>query len=211
MGLFSKKRSSDAEQKQQAVSDPFVVTDQTVARVAELMKKFNEAEGNFARQHAIGGDLCSLAGSGGGFEQFVRANIDSKEWFARPWKMLVAVTQRASQNADHFLIAKIFGFTHFWSTLIAPQLDRADALDVPMLSCPPAIEVKIATVALDSLRRLSSDWIIFGNSTGSVAAGDLTLAAANVLAHAPEKGVLVDESVMADARSILGQKNETKG
>lgn len=207
MGFFSKKRPSDVEQKQQAASEPFVVNDQTIARVAELMKMFNETEGNFDKQHAIGGHICSLAGSGGGFEQFVRTNIDSKEWFARPWKMLAAVTQRASQNADHFLIARIFGFTFVWNRGIAPQLDRADMIDVPMLACPPTIEAEITTIALASLQRLASDWTIFGDTTGSLTAGDLARAAANVLVQAPEKGILVDESVMADARNILRQKS----
>jgi hypothetical protein len=180
MGFFSKKQPSDEKSKQQAPNEPFVVNDQTVARVAELMKMFNDAEGNFDRQHAIGGDLCALAGTGK-IEDLLRSHIDPIEWFDRPWKMLVAVTRRASQNADHLLVAKIFGFTLVWNTGIAPQLNRADTVDVPTLHCPSSIETEIATIALDSLKRLSEDWIIFSNTTGALTAGDLARAAANVL------------------------------
>lgn len=206
MGLFSKKRSSDAEQNQQKTSGPFVADDQTVARVAEIMERFNDAVGgSFDRLHAIGGNLCSVAGSGS-FTQFVSMKIDAEEWFAQPWKMLAAVSLRATQNADHFLSARIFGFTSYWGAVIAPHIDRADVLDVPMLSCPPAIEAEIATLALGSLQRLSGDWVIFGNDMGAgdVTAGQLVLAAASVIVQAPEKGIPVDESVLAAARSIVG-------
>lgn len=203
MSLFSKKRSSDAEQKQQAASEPFVVDDQTVARVAELMAMFNDAGGNFERQHAVGGGLCSVAGSVS-TEQFLGGKYDFDEWMDRPWKMLAAVALRAARNPDHFLVARIFGFMYVWDISIAPQLDRADIVDVPMLSCPPAIEAEIATVALGSLQRLSGDWIIFSDATGSVTAGAFTIAAAKVLVHALEKGVPVEDSVMATAKRIVG-------
>lgn len=204
MSLFSKKRSSDAQQKQQAADEPFIVDDQTVARVAELMRMFNDAGRNFARQHAIGGGLCSAAGVSD-FKQLLRVSkSESDELLQRPWKMLAVVALRAAQNGDHFLVARIFGFTYGWNTLIAPQLGPADWVDVPMSNSPSAIEAEIATVALGSLQRLSGDQIIFGDATGSVTAGDFTIAAARVLVQAPEKGVSVDESVMAAAKRIVG-------
>jgi hypothetical protein len=202
MGLFSKKQSSNANREQQSTSEPFIADDQTVARVAELMRMFNDAD-NFDGQHAIGGGICSAAGSSS-LEQFFRGNIDFTEWMDRPWKMLAAVTLRAAQNGDHVLAGRILAFTYIWDTTIAPQLDRADLADVPMHVCPPAIEATIATVAFSSLQQLPGDQIIFSNATGSLTARDLTLTAAVVLAHAPEKGVLVDESAMAAAKSVLG-------
>ena len=202
MGWFSKKRSSDADRKQRVASEPFVADDQTIARVAELMRMFNDAS-SFDRQHAIGGGICSVAGSGN-FEQFVRAKVDAEEWFGRPWKMLAAVALRAAQNGDHVLAGRIFGFTYMWDTSIAPQLDRADLVDVPMQSCPSAIEAAIASVAFSSLQQLSGDQIIFGNTTGSLTAGVLTRAAAIVIVGAPEKGVPVDGVVMTTAKSVVG-------
>lgn len=202
MGWFSKKRSSDANWKQRSGSEPFVADDQTIARVAELMRMFNDAS-SFDGQRAIGGGICSVAGSGN-FEQFVRAKVDAKEWFERPWKMLAAIALRAAQNGDHVLAGRIFGFMYIWDTSIAPQLDRSDLVDVPMQSCPPAIEAAIATVAFSSLQQLPGDQVIFSDDTGSLTAEVLTRAAAIVIVDAPEKGISVDDVVMATAKSIVG-------
>jgi hypothetical protein len=202
MGWFSKKRSSDEKPKQRSVSEPFIANDQTVARVAELMRMFNDA-GSFDGQHAIGGGLCSVAGSGS-FEQFVRAKVDADEWFDRPWKMLSAVALRAAQNGDHFLVGRILGFTYIWNNSIAPKLDRADVVDVPILSCSPAIEAAIATIAFSSLQQLSGDQVIFSDDTGSLTVAVLTRATAIVIVNAPERGVPVDDVVMSTAKSVLG-------
>lgn len=202
MGWFSKKQSSDADRKQRVASEPFIVDDQTIARVAELMRMFNDA-GSFDRQHAIGGGICSVAGSGN-FGQFVRAKVDAEEWFGRPWKMLAAVALRAAQKGDHVLVGRIFGFTYIWDTSIYPKLGRADLVDVMMQSCPPAIEVAIATVAFSSLQQLSGDQVIFSDDTGSLTARVLIVAAATVLVHAPEKGIPVDDAVIATAKSVVG-------
>jgi hypothetical protein len=206
MSLFSKKRSSDAEPKQQGASEPFIVDDQIVARIAELMRMFNDAGGNFERVTAIASNISSAAGLHS-LEQLLRGEgVDSiREWMDRPWKMLAAVAQRSAQNADHFLVARIFGFMFILGTLMEPHLTRADWVEMLMSSSPPpAVEAEIATVTLGSLQRLQGDWIIFGDTTGSVTAGDFTIAAARMLVQAPEKGVPVDESVLAAAKSIVG-------
>jgi hypothetical protein len=166
------------------------------------MRMFNDAD-SFDRQHAIGGGICSAAGSGN-FGQFVRAKVDAEEWFGRPWKMLAAVALRAAQNGDHVLVGRIFGFAYIWDTSIYPKLDRADLVDVMMQSCPPAIEAAIATVAFSSLQQLSGDQIIFSDDTGSLTARVLIVAAATVLVHAPEKGIPVDDAVIATAKSVIG-------
>ncbi len=202
MGWFSKKQSSDADRKQRVASEPFVADEQTMARVAELMTMFNAAQ-NFDGQLAVGGGICSVAGSGD-FKQFVRAKVNVEEWFRRPWKMLTAVALRAAQNGDYVLVGRIFGFTYIWGTQIAPQLTRADLIDVPMQSCPPAIETQIATVALGSLQQLPADQVMFSDDTGSLTAGILTRAAAIVIVDAPARGVPVDDIFMATAKSIVG-------
>lgn len=204
MGLFSKKQPSDAESKQQAASEPFVADDQTVARVAELMKMFNDAVGNDAMMRATASGISSAAGV---TDQFLMSGawVNNPTLVAeRPWQMLAAVALRAAQNTDHFLVARIFGFISFWGTQIAPHLGPADWFDMRLDKAPPAIEAEIATVALGSLQRLSGDWIIFSNDTGSITAGNLTILAASVLVHAPEQGISVDESALAAARSIVG-------
>jgi hypothetical protein len=203
MGFFSKKQSSDADRKQRAASEPFIADDQTIARVAELMTMFNDAVGNFDMVLAAGRGISSAAGLGS-FEQLLRENTPADWWMPRPWKMLAAVALRAAQNGDHVLAGSIFGFTWFWGTQIAPRMSRADWVDVLLSTCEPAVEAEIATVGLGSLQKLSDHQVIFGNATGSLTARDLTLAAATVLVHAPEKGIPVDAVVIATAKSFVG-------
>jgi hypothetical protein len=205
MGWFSKKRSSDADRKQRTASEPFVADDQTIARVAELMRMFNNAVGdpNPAIAYATAKGISSAAGLGS-FEEMLRVKTPAELLLPRPWKMLAAVALRAAQHGDHVLAARIFGFTYFWGTLIAPRMTRADMLDVLLTESPPAIEAEIAAVALSSLQQLPDDQVIFGNAMASVTAEQLTRTAATVLVHAPEKGIPVDAVVMATAKSVLG-------
>src|SRR5215469_4658126 len=191
MGWFSKKRLSNANREQQTASEPFVADDHTVARVAELMRMFNNAVGNDAMVRATAKGISSAAGLRD-FEQFLGVKTPAEVWFERPWKMLAAVALRAAQNGDHVLAARIFGFTSFWGTAIAPHLGRGDFLDLLLTGSPPAIEVEIATVAFGSLQHLPDNQVIFANATESVTARDLTRVAANLLVHAPEKGIPVD-------------------
>lgn len=203
MGWFSKKRPSDADRKQQAANEPFIADDQTVARVAELMRMFNDAVGNDAMLRTTARNISSAAGLHS-LEQMLGTNVPAEVWFARPWKMLAAVAHRAAQNGDHILTARIFGFTFFWGTAIVPHLGRGDFFDLLLTGSPYAIEIEIATVAFNSLQQLPDGQIIFANATESVTVGDLTHIAANMLVQAPEKGVLVDQSVMAAAKSVVG-------
>lgn len=205
MGFFSKKQSSDADRKQRVASEPFVADDQTIARVAELMRMFNDSVGdpNPAIPYATAKGISSAAGLNS-LEHMLGVNTPAELWLERPWKMLTAVTLRAAQNGDHVLAARIFGFTYFWGTLIAPRMARADMLDVLLTESPPAIEAEIATVALGSLQQLPDGQVIFGNVMASVTAEQLIHTAATVLVHAPEKGIPVAGVVMAAAKSIVG-------
>lgn len=208
MGLFSKKPSSDDDRKQQAANKPFVADDQIMARVAELMRMFNDAVGdpNPAISYATAKGISSLAGLTSG-EQVIREgafmNIPAELLFERPWKMLAAVTLRAAQNGDHVLAIKIFGFMYFWGTLISPHMSHADMFDVLLLKSPPPIEAEIAAIAFISLLLLPAEQVIFSNGTESVTVGQLTWAAANVLVHAAEKGIPVDDVALATAKSYF--------
>ncbi len=204
MGWFSRKRTSSDDQRRQAADEPFVADDQIVARVAHLMAMWNDAVGNDARMRATASGISSTAGVDDHFLMSA-AWIDNPAAIRkRPWQMLAAVALRASQQSDHVLAARIFGFTSFWVTNIAPHLRPADWFDMRLEYAPPAIEVEIASTALGALRQLTDDQTIFSNSTGSVTAADLRIAAANVIFHAPEKGVPVDEASLAAARRVVG-------
>ena len=203
LGFFSKKRSSDADRERQAASEPFIADDQTMARVAELMRMFNNAVGNDAMLRTTAKGISSAAGLRD-FEQFLGGNTPAEVWLERPWKMLVAVALRAAQSGDHILAARIFGFTSYWDLAIAPQLGHGDFFDLLLTGSPPAIEVEIATVAFGSLQQLPDNQVIFANATESVTAGDLTRVAANLLVQAPEKGIPVDNVVMLEALVRLG-------
>jgi hypothetical protein len=205
MGWFSKKRSSDADRQRQAASEPFVADDQTVARVAELMKLFNNAVGdpNPAIAYATAKGINSAAGLGS-IEQMLGMKTPAELLFQRPWKMLAAVALRAAQSGDHILAVRIFGFTYFWGTLIAPHMSQSDRFDVLLTSSPPAIEVEIATIAFHLLQQLPVGQVIFGNAMATVTTEMLTRTAAIVLVDAPEKGVPVDDVVMAAAKSVVG-------
>lgn len=201
MNFFSKKRPSDADRKQQAASKPYVADDQTITRVAELMRMFNDAVGDTDMTLAAGKGICSAVGLSSMKEMW-----EAKETTAalnRPWEMLAAVALRAAQNGDHILAGRIFGFTWMWGQ-IASHLAPADFVDVPLLKSPPALEAKIATIALGSLQQLPLHQIIFSNATGTLTAGDLTRVSATVLLEAPEKGVPVDNVIIAAAKSIVG-------
>src|SRR5438045_1565841 len=96
MGWFSKKRSSDTDRKQRAASEPFVADDQTIARVAELMRMFNNAVGNDAMVRATAKGISSAAGLHSA-EQMLQGpmlNIPAEVLLERPWKMLAAVALR---------------------------------------------------------------------------------------------------------------------
>src|SRR5712692_1032974 len=121
MGWFSKKRSSDADRKQRSLSEPFVADDQTMARVAELMRMFNDAVGNAAMENATARGISSAAGLDDLKQLLVPDGDKIEELMQRPWKMLAAVALRAAQNGDHVLAGRIFGFTYHWGTQIAPQ------------------------------------------------------------------------------------------
>lgn len=203
MGWFSKRRSSNANQGQQSVSEPFVADDRTLARVAELMTRFNDAVGNDAALNTTVSEISAVGGLGSLEQLLGSGNVD--ELMNRPWRMLAAVAQRAAQNGNHFLAARIFGFMFILGTVIAPHLTRGDLIEMLMSSRPPKnIEVEIATVALGSLQQIPGDQIIFGNATGAVPASKIFLAAANVIVQAPAKGVPVDESVITVAKRIVG-------
>jgi hypothetical protein len=204
MGFFSKKQSSDADRKQRSMNEPFIADDQTMARVAELMRMFNDAVGNTAMENATARGISSAAGLDDLKQLLVPDRDKIKELMQRPWKMLAAVALRAAQNGDYVLVGRIFGFTYHWETQIAPQLTRADMVDVLLHGSPSAIESEIATVALGSLQQLPGDQVILSNATGSLTAEVLTRAAAIVLVDAPEKGVPVDDVVMAVAKSFVG-------
>lgn len=198
-GFFSKKRSTDADRERQGANEPFTADDQTMARVAELMRMFNDAVGNDAMLRATASSISSAAGLND-----IKQAVYNPALLEQPWKMLAAVALRAAQNGDHFLVARIFGFTSVWGTQIAPHLGPADWFDMWLDKIPPIIEAEIAAVALGSLRQLPDGQVIFGNATESLTAGVLTRAAAIVLVHAPEKGVPVDDVVMAAAKSVVG-------
>jgi hypothetical protein len=203
MGWFSKKQSSDADRNQQAMSKPFIADDQIVARVAELMTMFNDAVGNDAMLRTTARGISSAAGLASA-EHMLRMNIPAEVWMDRPWKMLAAVALRMSQNGGHFLAARIFGFTSYWGLLNAPYITPADFFDVLLTNCPPVIEAEIAAIAFISLLLLPAEQVIFSNATESVTVGHLTWTAANVLVHAPEKGIQVDDVVLATAKSYFG-------
>ena len=61
-GFFSKKRSTDADRERQGANEPFTADDQTMARVAELMRMFNDAVGNNAMEDATARGISSAAG-----------------------------------------------------------------------------------------------------------------------------------------------------
>lgn len=206
MGWFSRKPSPSDDRRRQAADKPFVADDQIVARIGELMVMWNDTVGNDARMRATASGISSAAGVDDHF-YMSGAWIDNPAVVhERPWQMLAAVALRATQQGDHVLAARIFGFTSFWETHIAPHLRPADWFDMRLEHVPPAIEVDIASIALEALRQLPESQIIFSNATGALGAGDLIIAAANVIAHAPEKGVPVDEAIFSMARSILGQR-----
>jgi len=187
------------------MNEPFIADDQTMARVAELMRMFNDAVGNNAMEDATARGISSAAGLHDVKQLLVADGDKIKALMDRPWKMLAAVALRAAQNGDYVLAGRIFGFTYHWETQIAPQLTREDRAEVLLFNSPPAIEAEIATVALGSLQQLPGDQAILSNATGSLTAGVLTRAAAIVLVDAPEKGVPVDDVVMATAKSVLGR------
>lgn len=199
MGLFGKKRSSDTDLKHQVASKPFVADDQIIARVAELMRMFNDAVGNDAMLRATASSISSAAGL-----DDIKQAVYNPALLEQPWKMLAAVALRAAQNDDHFLAARIFGFTSVWGTQIAPHLGPADWFDIRLDKIPPVIEAEIAAVALGSLQQLSDEQVIFGNATGSLTAGVLTRAAAIVIVDAPEKGIPIADVVMAAAKGVVG-------
>lgn len=203
MPLFPRKHNPSDDQRRQA--EPFVADDKIVARVAHLMQMWNDAVGNDAKMRATASGISSTAGVDDHFLMSA-AWIDNPAVIGeRPWQMLAAVALRAAQQGDHVLAARIFGFTSFWVTNIAPHLRPADWFDMRLVYAPLAIEVDIASTALGALRQIPDDQIIFSNVTGSVTAADLRIAAAQVIVHAPEKGVPVDESTLSAARSVVGQ------
>ncbi len=203
MSWFSKNQSSNANQKQQIASEPFIVDDQVMKRVAELMNMFNDAVGNDAMVFATAKSISSAAGLHD-IKQMVGVKFPVEVLMYRPWEMLAAVTVRAAQNGDNILAARIFGFTSFWDLVVAPQLTPADYFDLLLIGCPPAIEVEIASIAFISLLLLSAERVIFSNATESVTVGELTWNAANVLVKAPEKGIPVDDVVLATVKSYFG-------
>ena len=178
---------------------PFIADDQIVAQVARLMTMWNDAVGSDAKMRATASGISSAAGLND-----LQQAISNPSLIERPWKMLAAVALRANQTGDPGLAARIFGFTHFWSTQIAPQLRPADWFDMRLDKVPPILETEIASIAIGSLRQLAADQVIFGNATGSMTAGDLKLAAANVLVRAQSQGVPVSDTAMAQARGVLG-------
>lgn len=181
MGWFSRKNQSSNNQRQPARVEPFIPDGRIVARVAQLMQMWNDAVGNDARMRATASDISSTAGVDDHFLMSAAWIDNPAVLHERPWQMLAAVALRAAQQGDHVLAARIFGFTSFWATHIAPHLRPADWFDMRLEHVPPAIEANIASTALDALRQLPDSQIIFSNATGSVTAADLRIAAANLL------------------------------
>lgn len=211
MGWFSRKRSSSDDQGRKAVPEPFVADDQIVARVAQLMATWNDAVGNDAKMRATASGISSAAGIDDRF-YMSGAWIDNPAMVReRPWQMLAAVAARATQSGDHILAARIFGFTSFWVSQIAPHLRPADWFDMRLEYAPPAIETEIAAVGFRALRQLPSDQVIFNNATGTIDAGVLTLGAATALWEASEKGIAVDAADLAAARNMLGRSGLGQG
>ncbi|HEX5441920.1 MAG TPA: hypothetical protein VFW76_13610 [Ktedonobacterales bacterium] len=181
MGWFSRKNQTSDNRGKQAADEPFVADDQIVARVAHLMAMWNDAVGDDARMRATASGISSTAGVDDHFLMSAAWIDNPAVLHERPWQMLAAVALRAAQQGDYVLAARIFGFTSFWGTQIAPHLRPADWFDMRLEHVPPAIDVNIASTALGALRHLADDQIIFSNATGSVTAADLRIAAANLL------------------------------
>jgi hypothetical protein len=204
MSWFSRGRGSSDSKGQQPAVEPFVANDQIVARVDDLMNRWNDAVGNDAKMRATASDISSAAGID---EKFYMSGA----WIGnpamvheRPWQMLAAVAQRAAEQGNYVLAGRIFGFVSLWSTQIAPSLRPADWFDMRLDKVPPALEAEIAVIGFNSLRQLPKDQTIFSNTTGTATAGELLPAAALTLVQAAAKGVAVDAGIMADAQVVLG-------
>lgn len=203
MGWFSKKCSSSEGQGREAPDEPFVADDQTVAHVAELMRRFKAATGNSDSNmtYAVARGISSEAG----LRDFPQVLSTGLALMNRPWRMLASTAARAAQNRDHALVADIFGFTWFWQKVALPQLGAMDIAEVLLGACPAPIEAEIATVALGSLLQLPEDQIVFKVGSDAVTVGMLAGAAANMVVHAASQGVPVDAATAIMANTVLGQ------
>jgi hypothetical protein len=199
MGFLSKQPAFNEPGKEQSASRPFIADDQTVARVNELMARFNDAAGDDSRMRAVASAISSAAGL-----DDLKQTFHEPWMLQRPWQMLAAAALRAAQDGDHTLAVRIFGFTSFWGTQIAPLLGPADWYELRLDKIPLAIETEIASTALGSLQQLPDDLVILGNETGSLTVAMLKFAAANTIITAQQRGVAVSDIILDAAHTVVG-------
>jgi hypothetical protein len=84
--------------------------------------------------------------------------------YRRQGKMLAAVAHHAAENGDYLLAGRIWGFTHYWNSAIAPQLSKADWVEVLMSPSGAAAETEFASIAFHSLAQVPASQVILAMS-----------------------------------------------
>lgn len=212
MPFFSRDRSVDRPQSPEVRGDS-PVGDATVAQVAELMDRFNQAVGNdqLLRQTIKG--IAAAAGlrSQADILRQGSSPVEYMQVLLRPWRMIEAVTGKAAADGNAVLAGKIFGFVFFWYNHLNPLLRPEDGLEFLMEPQAPARTLlDVAALALKPLGQLPAGLPVFSNQTGTMTAGDLTRAAALVI-MGNEQGLPVPQEALLAAREAIDGRPAQSG
>jgi hypothetical protein len=102
----------------------------------------------------------------------------------RPWVWLAAVMRQAGDIDDYHLAAAALLWAVHWTAILVPRIgqDAAAFAELELDPIPPALKTEIRDLGIASARRLPPEFVIAGDDSGQVHAGQLAETAGTLLA-----------------------------
>lgn len=114
-----------------------------------------------------------------------RESVHLQRVLERPWIWLAAVMRQAGESGDHHLVMAALLWALHWTTILVPKIGAdnwAAFAELELNPVPPHCKKEILALGLASARQLPEDFVIAGDKTGEMRAGDLARLAGNLLA-----------------------------
>lgn len=167
MGLFSKKTAAP---KTLPPEPPPTISDSDLADAERIMDRWDASMGN---SNAMWDCLEAIGRRGGfrGAEANLMEVMDGRDstWVVnRPWRWWNQAAHVASTRGMDTLVGRIFLFTHFYLTELAPKMNYANEMDTGLVRPAEGIYKDIAGLAVYSLARLDPYYLIHDTATGKV-------------------------------------------
>lgn len=101
----------------------------------------------------------------------------------RPWKWLTEVMRQAADSGDHHLAAAGLLWACHWTAILVPRIGRNwdTYMELELDPIDPAIKAEIYAIGSASINQLPKDFVLVGDSSGEMCAGDISEMAESLL------------------------------